>query len=58
MSKSNYQIMLDELSSKIKSASKNGKASRSYSKSDLESLTLGLMNSPEHTVSEYQMKVS
>lgn len=59
MSKSMYSTMLDELSNKIKSGSKDGKkASCSYSKSDLENLTLALLNSPEHVVTEYQMKVS
>ena len=59
MSKSIYSSMLDELSTKIKSGSKDGKkASCSYSKSDLENLTLALLNSPEHVVTEYQMKVS
>ena len=59
MSKSMYSTMLDELSAKIKGASKDGKeASCSYSKSDLENLTLGLLNSPDHIVTEYQMKVS
>lgn len=59
MSKSMYSTMLSELAEKIKSAGKDGKkASCSYSKSDLENLTLGLLNSPEHVVTEYQMKVS
>lgn len=59
MAKSNYQVMLDELSAKIKGTNKDGKkATCSYSKSDLESLTLGLLNSPDHVVTEYQMKVS
>ena len=59
MSKSMYSSMLDELSAKIKAGAKDGrKPTCSYSKSDLESLTLGLLNSPDHIVSEYQMKVS
>lgn len=59
MSKSMYSSMLDELSAKIKAGAKDGrKPTCSYSKSDLESLTLGLLNSPNHIVSEYQMKVS
>ena len=59
MSKSMYSTMLDELSAKIKGANKDGKkASCSYSKSDLENLTLALLNSPDHVVKEYQMKVS
>ena len=59
MSKSMYSTMLEELSTKIKAGTKDGKkASCSYSKSDLENLTLALLNSPDHVVTEYQMKVS
>ena len=59
MSKSMYSSMLDELSAKIKARAKDGRnPTCSHSKSDLESLTLGLLNSPDHIVSEYQMKVS
>lgn len=59
MSKSNYGKLVDELSAKIKATAKDGKKSScSYSKSDLENLTLGLLNCPEHVVTEYQMKVS
>ena len=59
MSKSMYSSMLDELSAKIKAGAKDGrKPTCSYSKSDLDSLTLGLLTSPARIVSEYQMKVS
>lgn len=59
MSKSNYGNLVEELATKIKSTAKDGKKSScSYSKSDLESLTLGLLNCPDHIVTEYQMKVS
>lgn len=59
MSKSMYSTMLDELSAKIKAGAKDGrKPTCSYSKSDLDNLTLALLNSPDHVVTEYQMKVS
>ena len=57
MSKSMYSSMLDELSAKIKAGSKDGrKPTCSYSKSDLDNLTLALLNSPDHIVSEYQIR--
>lgn len=52
-----YSEMLKEISNKIKEGS-NGKKTCSYSKSDLENLTMNLLNSPEHIVTEYQMKAS
>ena len=59
MSKSMYATMLDELTTKIKVGAKDGrKPTCSYSKSDLDNLTLAMLNSPEHVVTEYQMKVS
>lgn len=59
MNKSKYDSLVEELAAKIKSTAKDGKKSTcSYSKSDLEGLTLSLLNCPEHVVTEYQMKVS
>lgn len=53
---SNYSRMVDELAAKIAAKNKDqARSSCSYSKSDLESLTLGLLNDPGHTVTEYQM---
>lgn len=57
MGKSNYAKMCDELKAKIQATGSGGrKSSCSYSRSDLEALTLGLLNCPEHVVSEYQMR--
>ncbi len=59
MSKSSYGKMCEDLQEKIRNGSKDGrKSSCSYSKSDLEGLTHGLLNCPEHVVTEYQMRVS
>ena len=59
MSKSMYSNLVDELAAKIKAGAKDGrKPTCSYSKSDLDNLTLALLNSPDHVVTEYQMKVS
>ena len=59
MSKSMYSNLVDELAAKIKAGTKDGrKPTCSYSKSDLDNLALGLLNSPDHIVTEYQMKVS
>lgn len=59
MSKSMYSSLVDELATKIKAGAKDGrKPTCSYSKSDLDNLTLALLNSPDHVVTEYQMKVS
>lgn len=58
MAKSNYGKICDELTKKIQASSKDGrKSSCSYSRSDLESLALGLLNSPDHVVTEFQMKI-
>ena len=45
MSKSMYATMLDELTTKIKVGAKDGrKPTCSYSKSDLDNLTLAMLN--------------
>lgn len=57
MAKSTYAAMCEELASKIQGpAESGGRKSCSYSRSDLEGLALGLLNCPEHTVTEYQMR--
>lgn len=59
MGKSNYTKLCEELVSKVQGTGKGErKSSCSYSRSDLEALTLGLLNCPEHVVSEYQMRAT
>lgn len=59
MGKSSYRKACDELEAKIKASAQPGrKSSCAYSRSDLDFLATALINCPDHTVTEYQMRTS
>lgn len=52
--KDSYDMLIDEIRGKTSASNRaSGKASSAVSKSDMENCVLGLMNSPDHTFTQY-----